>query len=66
MALHPQKFCEVTGLQYDKSANTFWGTLQGYPVFLAVVPRRDTVIFRLMSLNVMIRKNPVPFSSSAE
>lgn len=49
MALHPKKFAELSGLQYDKAGNTFWGTLQGYPVFLTVVPRRDTVIFRLIA-----------------
>ena len=47
MALHPKKFCELTGLRFDKSANTCWGSLQGYPVFLTIVPRRDTVVFRL-------------------
>lgn len=49
MALHPKKLCELTGLQYDKAANTYWGRLQGYPVFLTVVPRRDTVVFRLIA-----------------
>ena len=49
MALHPQKFCELTDLQYDNSAKTYWGTLQGYPVFLTVIPRRDTVVFRLIA-----------------
>lgn len=49
MALNPTEFCGLTGLQYDKSARTFWGSLQGYPVFLTIVPRRDTVIFRTIA-----------------
>ena len=48
MALHPKKFTELSGLHFDKAANTYWGTLEGYPVFLTFVPRRDTVIFRLI------------------
>lgn len=47
MALHSKQFCELTGLQHDKAANTFYGTLQGYPVYLLFLPRKNTVIFRL-------------------
>ena len=49
MSLHPQSLCELTSLHYEKSDNTYWGSLQGYPVFLTVVPRRDTVVFRLIA-----------------
>ena len=49
MALHPKKFTELSGLHFDKAANTYWGTLEGYPVFLTVIPRRDTVVFRLIA-----------------
>lgn len=49
MALHSQKLCELTGLQYIKPYNTYCGTLQGYPVFLKVIPRRDTVVFSLIA-----------------
>ena len=47
MALHPQKFAEMNSLQYDRAANMAWGLLNGYSVFLKIVPRRDSVIFRL-------------------
>lgn len=47
MALHPIKFAQMSGLQYDKQANLCWGDIQGYPVYVKIVPRRDTVIFRL-------------------
>ena len=49
MAFKPKKFCELTGLQYDQSASAFWGILQGYPVFLTYIPRRNTIIFRLIA-----------------
>lgn len=50
MGMNPKKICELTGLQYDRAARTFWGTMQGgYPVFLTEVPRRDTLIFRLIA-----------------
>lgn len=47
MALHPIHFAQMSGLQYDKQANLCWGDIQGYPVYVKIVPRRDTVIFRL-------------------
>lgn len=47
MSLHPEKFCLQAGLLYDKKANLCWGSLQGFPVYIKIVPRRDTVIVRL-------------------
>ncbi|MBR4200340.1 MAG: hypothetical protein IKQ91_03565 [Oscillospiraceae bacterium] len=47
MALNPQKFAEMNSLRYDRSANMIWGLLNGYSIFLKIVPRRDSVILRL-------------------
>ena len=47
MALNPLKFAEMNSLRYDRSANMIWGLLDGYSVFLKIVPRRDSVILRL-------------------
>lgn len=48
MAFHAQKFCELTGMRFDRKSNTCWGKLQGLPVFITNLPRRDSVIFRLI------------------
>lgn len=49
MALHPNQFTAMSGLQYDKQTNVCWGDIQGYPVYVKIVPRRDNVIFRLIA-----------------
>lgn len=48
MGIQPKELCGLTGLQYDQKARTFWGTLQGYPLFLTVIPRRDLFLYRLI------------------
>ncbi len=43
-------FCRLTGLQYDSKEKTFWGTMQGgYPVFVQIIPRRDTMSLRIVA-----------------
>ena len=49
MGLHVSRICEETGLAYDQKTRTFWGTMQGYPVFLQHIPRRNTLVFRLIA-----------------
>lgn len=49
MAIHPNEFCMQTGLMYDVKSRTFWGTLSNFSVFLQIVPRRDSMIFRLIA-----------------
>lgn len=49
MGLHVDRFCEQTGLAYDKKSHTFWGKMHGYPVFLQNIPRRNSIAFRLIA-----------------
>lgn len=43
-------FCRLTGLQYDNKEKTFWGNMQGgYPVFVQIIPRRDTMSLRMVA-----------------
>ncbi len=48
MSLHMNQFTAMSGLRYDKQSQTYWGSPSGYPVFVTVQPRRDSVIFRLI------------------
>ena len=50
MGFDTNTFCRLTGLQYDSKEKTFWGSMQGgYPVFVQIVPRRDTISLRLVA-----------------
>ena len=50
MGFNESEYCGLTGLRYDKKRKTFFGTMQGgYPVFVQLVPRRDTFLFRLIA-----------------
>lgn len=49
MAFHAQNFCGLTGLQFDKKSNTCWGKLNGFPVFVTNLARKDSVVFRLIA-----------------
>ena len=48
MSLHANQFTAMSGLRFDKQSQTYWGNPSGYPVFVTVQPRRDSVIFRLI------------------
>ena len=48
MSLHTNQFTAMSGLRFDKQSQTYWGNPSGYPVFVTVQPRRDSVIFRLI------------------
>ena len=47
MGFHQQLFAEQTGLQYDKTSRNFWGTRNGFPVFVRYVAARSSLVFLL-------------------
>ena len=47
MGFHPNLFAEQTGLSYDKGSRNFWGTQDGYPVFVRYVQGRSSLVFLL-------------------
>ena len=50
MGFNGSEYCGLTGLQYDSKQKTYFGIMQGgYPVFVQLVPRRDTFLFRLVA-----------------
>lgn len=50
MGFNGSEYCGLTGLQYDSRQKTYFGIMQGgYPVFVQLVPRRDTFLFRLIA-----------------
>ena len=49
MGINRNEFTALTGLNYDQRAKCFWGSPQGYPVYVSVIPNRDAVTFRLIA-----------------
>ena len=47
MGFRANDFASSVGLQYDKSAHTFWGDLAGYPVLIRDLSLRNTLLFQL-------------------
>ncbi|MBQ8922841.1 MAG: hypothetical protein IJ060_11935 [Oscillospiraceae bacterium] len=47
MGFRTDEFSALTNLQYDPKAKTFWGTVQGYPVFVHYSRRQNALLMNL-------------------